>query len=174
MRNILMIAMVAGLMAVGLNAGYAQPSSGLLNYRDLSKKDNQRTQREERKKREAEEAKRKAEEEKRRQERTQRWQQEQARRNPQRTPATNAKDSKTSSGKSAISRGVGNKSVPDGSSDPTMREITEVMLDAVKTRKVDFDPEEARDQPNLILLNSPVFDATTRVRAGDASIAQPL
>lgn len=147
-------------------------------YDDISRRSTQRTEREERRKKEAEEARKKAEEEKRnkeRQERRQRYEQERR----EREEGRNKKDEGENN---AQARRPADKRAPapraaaaaEAPVDPTTREVTDVMLDSVRTRTVDFEPARASDNPGLLLLNPPKYDNTNRTRAGDYGIGQAL
>ena len=200
MRKLIGVALLAGLMCLPAGVGWGQrtvgrdtgrdagrdtgrgASSGVINYSDLSSRQTRRTDREDRQKKEAEEAKKKAEEQRREKERAdrmKRWQDERGQRpggsttassnNRQTTGSRTAGNNPNGRGKSATA-----PVTTGGSYDPTTREVTEVMLDAIKTRHVQFDPEEARENPSMILLNAPRSDPNQRRRATDTGIARPL
>ncbi len=185
-------ALAAGVVYIGLvSSGFGQRGivdrSGSGNYEDISQRKTRSTEREDRKKKEAEEAKKKAEEEKRRDERRKRYEEENNRRNGDNKPATGMSSSNnrsTTGSKTANNRnnrGPGKNAgaatqpvTAGGGTDPTTQEVNEVILNSVKTQKVDFDVEAARKNPDIILLNEPKFDPSDRVRAGDTGMAQPL
>jgi penicillin-binding protein 1A len=152
--------------------------SGVIDYRDISERNTQKTARDDKKEKAAEEAKKKAEEEKRHAERQKRYEQDKQQREGGK--ATSMSSSGGTSGTKTASRnpkGGGHATKPvnaGGSTDPTTREVTEVMLEAVKTQTVHFDPAKAKDDPGMLILNAPRYDSTKRVRAGDAGIASPL
>lgn len=183
MRNrIIMIAVMAGAMLMQPESPRAQ-QQGLLNYQDISQRRTRRTEREDRQARQAEEARKRAEEERRRQEREQRQQRWREREGESRRGMqTTTNDRGTTRGRDAgnnrrgENRNAGPATAPAtaGGQDPTSREVTEVLLDAIKTRRVNFDPEEARNTPGIILLNPPKTDPAERRRAAEDNIAQPL
>lgn len=183
------LALAAIFLAVfALHAPSASAQSGIVkfDYQDPSQRKTQRKEREERQKKAAEEAKKKADEAKRQQERTERMRQWQERSRPNQgqqgnTSAGNRDTTGTRTAGGARQPGGNNRkptatlpTTVGGSYDPTTREVTEVMLDAIKTQHVQFDPAEAADKPGVILLNKPQTDPATRRRAVDSSIAQPL
>jgi hypothetical protein len=163
-----------------------QATTTNFNYNDISQRKTRQTEREAKQKKDAEEAKKKAEEEKRNKERADRmkkWEEDRAKRNGTSTAGSTSAGSKSTSGTRTASGGQRggekgkNATAPKttgGSYDPTTREVTEVMLDAIKTQHVNFDPEEAAQKPSVILLNAPTVDPKERKRAADFGIAQPL
>lgn len=159
-------------------AGENNSHSGVIDYKDLSERNTLRTEREDRKKKAEEEAKKKAEEAKKKAEAQKRQQGDQDKRNGK--TATTMTSSRGTSGTKTASRpgAAGSRATKPvnagGGTDPTLREVTEVMLDAVKTQKVQFDPEKAKTEPGMLLLNEPRFDETQRTRAVDQGIGQPL
>lgn len=178
MRQQMMASVLAVAMAMGAAPVWSQ--TGVINYEDISKRKTRSTEREDRKKREAEEAKKKAEEEKRRDERRKRY--EAANNRNQNNPGKPDGDKKddTTGTKAAAGqrapRPVGARSpgTTGGSSDPTTQEVNEVILNAVKTRTVHFDPEKAESNPNLIILNEPKHQLKSRIRAGDTGMGEAL
>lgn len=156
--------------------GGVSNNNGVINYQDNSSRSTLKTERDERKKKAEEEAKKKAEEDRRRKEREEREKRWNEMRNGNNNRNTQS-NSRSTSGSKTAKGGNSRASKPDnkgGSTDPTTREVTEVMLDAVKTRTVQFDPAEAATQPGMLMLNSPRFDGTQRVRAGEKPIVEPL
>ena len=154
-------------------------SNGVINYQDNSSRNTLKTERDDRKKKAEEEAKKKAEEDRRRKEREERekrWNEMRNGNNNNNNRNTQSQNRGTS-GSQTAKGGNGRASKPDnkgGSTDPTTREVTEVMLDAVKTRTVQFDPAEAATQPGMLMLNSPRYDGSQRIRAGEKPIVEPL
>lgn len=162
--------------------GSARGDSGI-DYRDISQRNTQRTEREARQKKEAEAARKKAEEEKKRkerEERMQRWREDRNRRDDRGNAS-----SKEASGKATEVGKAGDRRKPGepasapvttgGSYDPTTRQVTEVMLDAVKTQEVKFSRAEAAEDPSIILLNEPRHNPEERKRATDfIGIGRPL
>lgn len=151
---------------------------GTLDYQDPSKRKSQSNMREDREKKEAE-AKKKADEAKKKDERRKHYEDEKKRRDEARNGKDKAsKDNKgTSDSKSADAKKRKGAKSPDsagGSSDPTLSDVTEVMLNAVKTRTVHFDPDKAKNDPGIILLNQPKFNTKDRVRAGDFGVGEEL
>ncbi len=194
MKNMLIAGTLAGIMVLSAAASMAQRGSGrdrdgrdqgqqgTIDYNDLSRRNTARTEREDKKEKEAEAAKKKAEEEKRRAEREKRGS-EDAKNRGAATGTTTLGAKATTDSKEAAKKTAGKPGTPGkatqpvntgGSADPTSKEVTQVMLDAVKTQTVNFDVEEAKKNPDVILLNAPKFDPTERTRAGDAGIAAPL
>lgn len=154
--------------------GGVSSSNGVINYQDNSSRNTLKTERDDRKKKAEEEAKKKAEEDKRRKEREEREKRWNDMRNGGRT---GMQSGSTTGSKTAAKAGPGRATKPDnkgGSSDPTTREVNEVMLEAVKTQTVNFDPAEAKSKPGILLLNSPKFDGTKRLRAGEKPLVEPL
>lgn len=183
---------IAAMFFAGFGPGgpSVQAQSGIVkfDYQDPSQRRTQRKEREDRQKKAADEAKKKAEEAKRQQERAERmrqWQ-ERNRRDDNRSGGPGqgnaAGNNRTTTGTAAGARQTGNNRRPTatlpttvgGSYDPTTREVTEVMLDAIKTQHVQFDPEEAANKPGVLLLNKPQADPAARTRAVDTGIAHPL
>lgn len=178
-----------GIMALLVGIAFVLPETapaqqqGLLDYQDPSQRRTRRSDREDRQKREAEEAKKKAEEERRRKEREDRrnrWQQDRDRRDGRGVQTSGNDRGTTRSGQNRSAgrereRGPATAPVTSGAgSELTTREVTEVMLDAIKTRHVQFDPQEARENPGMILLNAPKSDPAERKRAAESVVAQPL
>ena len=164
----------------GSNRSGVSSSNGVINYQDTSKRNTQSTERDERKKKAEEEAKKKAEEEKRRAERDKRNGNDQQKATSM-VSSTRAGNGNTSGSRNAQGGkpGSGPATKPvnaGGSTDPTTQDVTAVMLNAVRTQTVDFDPAKAKEEPGIMLLNAPKFDGTKRTRAGagGGSIAQPL
>lgn len=192
MKKQLMTGALAGLMLVSAGIGQAQrgrdrdardqSQQGTIDYSDLSRRNTARTEREDRKEKEAEAAKKKAEEEKRRAEREKRGSEDSKNRGTASGTTTmqarGTTGSKEAAKKTAAKPGTPGRATQPvntgGSTDPTTKEVTEVMLSAVKTQTVNFDVEAAKNDPDVILLNPPQFDSTKRTRAGDAGIAAPL
>jgi hypothetical protein len=170
--------LLAGLVSSGWSQRVVD-RTGAGGYEDISKRQTRNTEREDRKKREAEEAKKKAEEEKRREERRKRYEAESGRKEPAKGMSTTTGSKDMGQGRKGPGRGApkGGATQPvtaGGSTDPTSQEVNEVILNSVKTRRVDFDANAAKRNPTIILLNKPKFDPSDRVRAGDTGIAQPL
>lgn len=122
------------------------------NYKDLTQRNSQRDDRVKKRQQEAEakkkadeEAKKKAAEEAKRREQQQ---QIQARRGgaPGQQNAANSKNPNAKGGKQGPSKGY-------GATEPTGTEVTQIMLNAVKTRKVYFNPERMAEKKSVILLN---------------------
>lgn len=160
--------------------GSTRGNSGF-NYQDISQRNTQRTEREARQKKEAEEAKKKAEEErkkKEREDRMKRWRDSRGDRDDDKKSSKESAGKATQIGKSADRKKPGEPaSAPvttGGSYDPTTRQVTEVMLDAVKTQEVKFSRVEAADDPSIILLNEPRHNPEERKRAADFGIGKPL
>lgn len=187
MRANLWAGMMAILLTVGASQGWSQ--RGVINYEDLSQRNTRSTDRDEKKKEEAKkaaDAKRKAEEQKKRDERQKEYESRRNKDNKdeKKPTATTSASGRTTTGTRTApqapgARSAGAKSAPKtrnagGTTDPTAREVTEVMLDAVRTQSVNFDVEAAENDPGIIMLNAPKFDPKDRARAGDAGIAQPL
>lgn len=179
--------LLAGLFIVSPQPTYAQSGVIKFDYQDPSQRKTRRTEREDRQKKEAEEAKKKAEEAKRnkeREERMKRWQDERAKRDDGKskqggttTASGHPAQGSGKPGAPQTAKGANSAAMPKtagGNTDPTTREVTEVMLDAIKTQHVNFDLKEARDNPSVILLNPPQTDPSQRRRAAEGSIAQPL
>lgn len=188
--------MLAILLAAAPSAGWSQ--RGVINYEDLSQRKTQRTDRDARKKedaKKADDAKKKADEDQRRDERRKRYEEERNKDSKDdKKPADPAKNtasakpmgatgSAADAMKAAIAaraaRKTGGKAggqpgAAGSGSDPTGREVTEVMLDAVRTQTVEFSVETAKEDPGMIMLNPPKFTPTERVRAGDSAMGQPL
>lgn len=178
------VMLLAGLVSSGWSQRGVVDRTGTGAYEDISKRNTRSNEREERKKKEAEEARKKAEDEKRREERRKRYEAEKKERGEQQPGVTTTGSRKTTGTKSAaVPRGKPTASrgaaatqpvTAGGSTDPTTEEVNEVILNAVKTRTVEFDVDKAKKSKSIILLNEPKYDAKDRIRAGDTGIAQPL
>ena len=156
----------------GGSRGGVSSNNGVINFQETNKRNTQKTERDDRKKKEEEERKKKEEEEKRRKEREARWGG-----NNNNKPAITMGNNRSTSGSKTAGKGGGPATKPvnaGGSSDPTLRDVTSVMYDAVKTQRVDFDPVKAKNTPGILLLNAPRNTEADRIRAGEASIAEPL
>lgn len=178
---------VTMLLAGLVTSGWAQRGiidrTGTGAYEDISKRNTRSNEREERKKKEAEEARKKADEEKRREDRRKRYETENERRDQARGMTTTGSKETTGTKTAAAPRDRPNANrgaaatqpaTAGGSTDPTTQEVNEVILNAVKTRTVEFDVDNAKKSKGIILLNEPKYDAKDRIRAGDTGMAQPL
>ncbi len=200
MRTNLWVGMLAILLVAGPSVGWSQ--RGVINYDDLSQRNTRSTERDKEKKeaaKKAEDAKRKSDEEKKRDERRKQYED---RRNDDKkddkkddqkpgkaanasksgtaVKATGATSKTSDAMKAALAArakkgdGKAPAKAAGGGTDPTAREVTDVMLDSVRTQLVTFDVEDAQDDPSIIILNAPKFNPKDRVRAGDSGMAQPL
>lgn len=200
MKPNLWAGMLAILLLAGPSTGWSQRGviNPATNYDDLSRRDTRSSERDEKKKadaKKAEDAKRKADEQAKRDERQKA--NEERRNNDNKddkkpadagktaaaartaggSPTSGTGAARTAQGGNvgkAAGKGPRQPGGAGGTTDPTTREVTEVMLDAVRTQTVNFDVEAARNDPGMIMLNAPKLTPKNRVRAGDASIAQPL
>ena len=148
----------------------------LSNYQDLSQVKSRRADRDKKKKEEADAAKKKADQAK----------------NDKNSKDKNSKDkngsthgfsrvgsndkhtSGSASSRSGKKPGSGSAASGHYEQSGQYKEVTQVMLDAVKTRRVNFDEQKAAKNPDIILLNEPVFKKGDNPEAGTSSLASPL
>lgn len=144
------------------------------NYKDLTQRSTQRDDRVKKRQQDAEAKKKAADEAKKKQEEeakkaAQQRQQQAAQQGKPGTPgqqnqANGAKGQPGKPGSKTASKGY-------GSTEATGNEVTQVMLNAIKTKKVHFNPERAAENKSVILLNPyrGITDSTD-----DSNLVKPL